>query len=61
MKGLQLFISLVNQKMPMLRDGFLFLNNLLGSDLKTVEDFNEAMTTLDSLDQMDLIYKIKEI
>ena len=39
---------------------FAFLNDFLGSDCKTAEDFNEAMTTLDSLDQMDLIYKIEE-
>lgn len=45
----------------MLKDRiFAFLSNFLGSECNTAEDFNQAMTTLDSLDQMDLIFKIEE-
>ena len=43
------------------RDRILsFLSDFLGYECKSAEDFNEAMSTLDSLDQMDLVYKAEE-
>ncbi len=38
----------------------LFLNEFLQSDLSEIQEFNEIMLTLDSLDKMDLVYKIED-
>ena len=37
-----------------------FLSNFLGNDCKNAKDANEAMLTLDSLDKMDLVYRLEE-
>lgn len=45
----------------MLQDRILaFLSEFLGYECKSAEEFNQAMSTLDSLDQMDLVYKAEE-
>jgi acyl carrier protein len=38
----------------------LFLNEFLQSDFSEIQEFNETMLTLDSLDKMDLVYKIED-
>lgn len=39
---------------------FEFLSEFLGSDCRNPNEFNEALLTLDSLDKMDLVYRLEE-